>query len=69
MVSNKKCYVCDKVGYFIRDYQLNMVWKNKILVTIIKQFNITTKEYPIEVLDKESEPWEEILGILNIKVW
>ena len=46
-----------------------MVYKNEILVTITKQFNITTKEYPIKILDGEFKFQEEVLKILNIKIW
>ena len=30
--------------------------KNKTLTTIIKLFNIITKEYPIKILNKEFKP-------------
>ena len=46
-----------------------MVRKDKTLIIITKQFNITTEEYPIKILNGEFEPWEKILKILNIKVW
>ena len=46
-----------------------MVHKNKTLITLTKQFNITTKEYLIKALNKGSKPWEKILRILNIKIW
>ena len=46
-----------------------MVRRGETLVIITKQFNITIKEYPIKILNKDFEPQEEVLKILNIKVW
>ena len=46
-----------------------MVCRDEILAIITKQFNIIIKEYPIEVLNGGFELWEEISGILDIKVW
>ena len=56
LIKIKKYYACGKPGYFIRDYQLNIIYRDKILAIITKQFNITIKEYPIEALDEESKP-------------
>ena len=61
--------MCGKAGYFAKDCRLNVVYRDEILVTIIKQFNITTKEYLIKVLNKGFKPQKEILGILDIEIW
>ena len=56
LINNKKYYICGKVSHFIKNYQSNMVRKDKTLIIIIKQFNIIIKEYPIKILNKEFKP-------------
>ena len=46
-----------------------MVYRDEILVIIIKQFNIIIKGYFIKILNEEFEFWEKILRILDIEVW
>ena len=66
--NNRKYYMCNQIGHFTKNYQSGVVYKNKILVIIIKQFNIIIKEYFIKTLKGGSKPWEKVLKILNIKI-
>ena len=58
-----------KPSHFIRDCQSSIVRRGETLAATTKQLNITTKKYPIEVLDRGFEPQEEISKILNIEAW